>query len=80
MQQHVGKDIVVHDVPQRSHLLKVPSAHKGKVSGLCWAEGDKLLSCGVDRTVKLWDTRTSSDANGNMEVDAGPSEVCYLYN
>ena len=42
---------------------------------MCWSDGDKLLSCGVDRTVKLWDTRTLSDANGEMEVDAGPSEV-----
>lgn len=25
----------------------------------------------MDRTVKLWDTRTSSDANGDMEVDIG---------
>ena len=29
----------------------------------------------MDRTVKLWDTRTLSDADGEMEVDAGPSEV-----
>ena len=68
-------DIIVHDVPQRRHLLHLSGAHKGKVSGLCWAEGDRLLSCGVDRNVKLWDTRTVSDADGSMDVDAGPSEV-----
>ncbi|KAL5478492.1 SOF1 [Sanghuangporus weigelae] len=67
-------EIIVHDVPLRRHLLRLPGAHKGKVSGLCWAEGDRLLSCGVDRNVKLWDTRTLSDADGDMDVDAGPSE------
>ncbi|KAI5115053.1 hypothetical protein M0805_005214, partial [Coniferiporia weirii] len=67
-------EIIVHDVPQRKHLLRLSGAHKGKVSGLCWSEGDRLLSCGVDRNVKLWDTRTSSDADGDMDVDAGPSE------
>ncbi|THG99914.1 hypothetical protein EW145_g7169 [Phellinidium pouzarii] len=67
-------DIIVHDVPQRQHLLRLSGAHKGKVSGLCWADGDRLLSCGVDRNVKLWDTRTSSDANRDMDVDSGPSE------
>ena len=68
-------EIIVHDIPQRKHLVKLPGAHKGKVTGMCWSDGDKLLSCGVDRTVKLWDTRTLSDADGEMEVDAGPSEV-----
>ena len=68
-------EVIVHDVPLRRHLLRLPGAHKGKVSDLCWAEGDRLLSCGVDRNVKLWDTRTLSDADGDMDVDAGPSEV-----
>ena len=67
--------IIVHDIPERKRLVQISDAHKGKVSGLCWAEGDRLLSCGVDRNVKLWDTRTLSDANGDMDVDAGPSEV-----
>ena len=61
----------MHDVPQRSRILNLQSAHKGKVSGLCWGEGDRLLSCGVDRNVKLWDTREE----GDTDTDAGPSEV-----
>ena len=68
-------EIIVHDVPQRRQLLKLPSAHKGKVSGLCWSSGDLLLSCGVDRNVKLWDTQTLSDADGDIEMEAGPSQV-----
>jgi WD40 repeat protein len=48
----------------------VPEAHKGKITGLCFADEDRLLSCGVDRNIKLWDTRPV-DENG-----AGPSKVC----
>ena len=47
----------------------VNDAHKGKISGVCFADENRLLSCGVDRNVKLWDTR-EVDENG-----AGPSEV-----
>ena len=49
--------------------MRVNEAHKGKISGVCFADEHILLSCGVDRNVKLWDTR-EVDENG-----AGPSEV-----
>ena len=49
--------------------MRVNDAHKGKVSGVCFSDEHRLLSCGVDRNVKLWDTR-EVDENG-----AGPSEV-----
>lgn len=66
---------MVHDLPQRSQLWNTPGAHKGKISGLCFAGDDRLLSCGVDRNVKLWDTRAQSDVDG-MPDGAGPSQVC----
>ncbi|KAI0342518.1 WD40 repeat-like protein [Trametopsis cervina] len=63
--------LIVHDVAQRTKLLHVEAAHKGKVSGVCFADETRLLSCGVDRNIKLWDTReTGLDENG-----AGPSEA-----
>lgn len=66
--------LIVHDIAMRSHILRVDEAHKGKVSGVCFADEHRLLSCGVDRNIKLWDTRPDSmldvDENG-----AGPSEV-----
>lgn len=46
--------IIVHDIAQRIRLKHIPHAHKQKVSGICFT-GVRLLSCGVDRTVKLWD-------------------------
>ncbi|TDL27849.1 WD40 repeat-like protein [Rickenella mellea] len=66
--------ILLHDLAERVQVLRLQGAHKGKVSGLCFSEGDRLLSCGVDRNVKLWDTRTSSDGGGSREGEAGPSE------
>ncbi|CAE6508267.1 unnamed protein product [Rhizoctonia solani] len=54
-------EIIVHDLSTRRHLLKFPGAHKGIVSAITYAEGPRLLSCGVDRTIKLWDTSLRSD-------------------
>lgn len=67
--------IIVHDLPRREHILNIPSAHKGKVSGLTFAGPDRLLSCGVDRNVKLWQTEHAYDGNGVAESEAGPSTV-----
>ncbi|KAF8074957.1 WD40 repeat-like protein [Lyophyllum atratum] len=52
--------IILHNLSTRNKLLKLPQAHKGKVSGLCFAEGDRLLSCGVDRNIKLWSIGSSA--------------------
>lgn len=46
--------LIVHNLSSREQIAKLPQAHKGKVSGLCFADGDRLLSCGVDRNIKLW--------------------------
>ncbi|EKM57103.1 uncharacterized protein PHACADRAFT_254662 [Phanerochaete carnosa HHB-10118-sp] len=60
--------LIVHDIAERTHLMRANEAHKGKVTGVCFADEHRLLSCGVDRNVKLWDIR-EVDENG-----AGPSE------
>ncbi|KAF9648307.1 WD40 repeat-like protein [Thelephora ganbajun] len=67
-------DIVIHDLQQRTEILTLRGAHKGKASGLCFGgqNGDRFLSCGVDKTVKLWNTPTG------LEQDTGegiPSNV-----
>jgi len=57
--------IILHNLSQRSQLAHIQGAHKGKVSGLCFTGGDRLLSCGVDRNVKLWDVDSNSDAGSS---------------
>ena len=47
--------VILHNLSTRSQLSHIPHAHKGKVSGLCFSpDGRALLSCGVDRNIKLW--------------------------
>ena len=64
-------EILLHDLPQRRHLSRV-QAHKGMLTGLSFAGEDRLLSCGHDRTVKLWSVEPST---WTSEPEAGPSEV-----
>ncbi|KAF8548294.1 WD40 repeat-like protein [Imleria badia] len=47
--------VIVHNIAEQKHSHQIQSAHKGKVSGLCFADRDRLLSCGVDCNIKLWD-------------------------
>ena len=49
-------------------------AHKGMLTGLCFADERKILSCGHDRTVKMWAVEPSSSSE-----DAGPSEVGSIF-
>ena len=47
--------IILHNLSTRKQIFKSPQGHKGKVSGLCFSpDGERLLSCGVDRNIKLW--------------------------
>jgi WD repeat and SOF domain-containing protein 1 len=64
----------MHDLANRRILLRRQGAHKQSVTGLAFADSERLLSCGVDQTVKLWDVRTS-DNRGDEEEEDGPSNV-----
>jgi DDB1- and CUL4-associated factor 13 len=46
--------IIVHNLSSREQIVEQSQAHKGKVSGLCFTDDNRLLSCGVDRNIKLW--------------------------
>ena len=52
--------------------MRVAHANKGKVAGVCFGQQDRLLSCGVERNIKLWNTQNSFDDD---ESGAGPSRV-----
>lgn len=68
-------EIILHDLPERKILQKI-SAHKGILSGLTFAGEERLLSCGIDKTVKMWGVEDDGQAQDGVEVDengAGPS-------
>ena len=70
---YAGAGLILHDIPRRRKVVHVENAHKGKISGVCFADNDRILSCGVDRNIKLWSINPSEE-----EVDedgAGPSTV-----
>jgi DDB1- and CUL4-associated factor 13 len=67
----------LHDLPQREVFLKLLNAHKGKVSGLCFADEERLLSCGVDRNIKLWDVRKTITDNSGPILESS-EKVCIL--
>ncbi|KAI0752663.1 WD40 repeat-like protein, partial [Daedaleopsis nitida] len=64
--------LIVHDVSRRSNVFHRQDAHKGKVSGVCFGQEGRLLSCGVDRNIKLWDTQSTFDEE---DSGAGPSQI-----
>jgi len=55
--------VILHNISERKHIRRIQGAHKGKVSGLCFAQGDRLLSCGVDSNIKLWDAAPENDTS-----------------
>nr|POF10982.1 protein sof1 [Quercus suber] len=44
----------VWDLPSQGEVWQT-QAHENLVKGMCWTQDQKLLSCGTDRTVKLFD-------------------------
>ncbi len=65
-------EIILHNSGRRMHLAKITGAHLGKISGLCWADDHRILSCGVDRNIKMWDVRRGASLDPS---ETGPSQV-----
>lgn len=51
--------VKVWDLPTREEIWNT-QAHENMVKGVCWTPDRKLLSCGADKTVKLFDPYNSS--------------------
>ena len=73
-------EVAVHDIPTQQTLLNLPDAHDGIVSSLTFSHTSKsrrgdsrLLSAGVDKTVKMWDANYSTDSGdsaGHIDPDS----------
>jgi WD40 repeat protein len=72
-------DVILHSLSTREITAKMPKAHKGKISGLCYASAERLLSCGVDRTVKLWSTEPENDQYSSVSDDGTHSPHCIAH-
>jgi len=35
--------------------MRIPGAHKNAITGLAFADANRVLSCGIDKFVRLWD-------------------------
>lgn len=55
--------VIVHDIAKQKKSHQMQDVHKGKVSGLCFADRDRLLSCGVDCNIKLWDVSPQEETS-----------------
>lgn len=62
--------VIVHNLAEQKQSHQIQGAHKGKVSGLCFADRDRLLSCGVDCNIKLWDASGSSREQNSVRAFA----------
>jgi hypothetical protein len=47
----------------------------GKIGGICMATGDRLLSCGHDRNIKLWGLNLPNMDDGEDAIDATQDDV-----
>ncbi|KAF8491406.1 WD40-repeat-containing domain protein [Gautieria morchelliformis] len=65
-------EMLVHDLPQRRQMLRI-AAHKGMLTGLCFADANRILSCGHDRTVKMWAVDVDASSS-TIEEEAGLSQ------
>lgn len=66
--------IIVHSLARRVALQSIGGAHKGKIAGICMATGDRLLSCGHDRNIKLWGLKLPNMGGGEEAIDASQDD------
>ncbi|KAH7915878.1 WD40 repeat-like protein [Hygrophoropsis aurantiaca] len=66
--------IMLHNLAERKQLHRIQGAHKGKVSGLCFGDGDRLLSCGVDSNIKLWNVAAQDEISEQKPLNVFPGK------
>ena len=76
----------MHDLTTRQPLFKASQGHKGKVTGLTFADlnGDRLLTCGMDRTVKMWrvagqDGEDTGEGTSSAPISVFPGKFAFKY-
>lgn len=72
-------EIILYQLAERKQTKRIRRAHSGKVAGVCMADDTRLLSCGHDRNVKIWDVRASLgdqlEDEGSQALQVYPGKV-----
>ena len=67
--EHVFLEIRVWNLRTRTTIGNVPNAHDGFIRGLtCNSDGDKFLSCGDDKLIKIWRMPTDIDRDRSEQI------------
>lgn len=63
-------EICVWNLRTQKAIANVPQAHDGFVRGLaCLSDGSRFLSCGDDKTVKIWRMPTDADRDRAEQIE-----------
>ncbi|KAK4540355.1 hypothetical protein LTR36_009312 [Oleoguttula mirabilis] len=62
----------VWDLPSQAEVWQT-QAHENLVKGMCWTQDQKLLSCGSDKTVKLYDPYNTTPNSAPTATWLGPN-------
>ncbi|GAB7351589.1 hypothetical protein MBLNU459_g2211t1 [Dothideomycetes sp. NU459] len=64
--------VKVWDLTSRDEVWQA-QAHENIVKGVCWTRDHKLLSCGTDRTIKLYDPYATQSNTPPLATYLGPN-------
>lgn len=62
--------IKVWDLSTQAEIWNT-SAHENMVKGVCWTQDRRLLSCGTDRTIKMYDPYNTSSRSAPLSTYLG---------
>lgn len=65
---------LLHNIAEQKQIYRVRDAHKGKISGLCFSEGNRIISCGIDANIKIWDTSPQEEVSHPTPLTAFPGK------
>ncbi|KAF8863988.1 WD40 repeat-like protein [Acephala macrosclerotiorum] len=69
--------VKVWDLTSRDEIWNT-SAHENIVKGLCWTRDQKLLTCGADRSIKLWEPYNTPSGSSPIATFLGTNAFTSL--
>ena len=64
--------VKVWDLPSREEIWQT-QAHENLVKGICWTDDKKFLSCGSDRSIKMYDPYNTASGSAPLATWLGPN-------